>query len=139
MSIFEASRSPWTDRVLSIFRIVAGFMFVTYGTMKLFDYPHIGYPGFPVHDLLTKTGIAGILETFGGLLITLGLLTRPVAFILSGEMAFAYFLGHASKSFFPTINEGTPAVFYCFFFLYLIFAGAGPWSIDALIARSRRA
>jgi putative oxidoreductase len=87
---------------------------------------------------MTQTGIGGMLETFGGLLIVLGLFTRPVAFVLSGEMAVAYFQFHFPQSFFPTTNLGTPAILYCFLFLYFVFAGAGIWSIDAMIARRRR-
>ena len=138
MSIFETSGSPWTDRMLSVFRIVAGLVFMSAGTMKLFGYPPSPAPGMPPFHLLSEVGVGGILETFGGLAIVLGLLTRPVAFLLSGEMAVAYFQFHAPKSLFPTVNGGIPAVLYCFFFLYLVFAGAGPWSIDAMIASSKR-
>jgi putative oxidoreductase len=136
MSIFETSRSPWTSRMLSVFRVVAGLMFMSAGTMKLFDYPPSGMPGMPV-DPMSQLGVGAILETFGGLAIVLGFLTRPVAFLLAGEMAVAYFQFHAPKSFLPTINGGVPAVLYCFFFLYLVFAGAGAWSIDTMIARSK--
>ena len=122
--------------MLSICRIVAGLMFMSYGTMKLFNIPPAPMPGFPV-KLLSEMGAAGFLETIGGLAIVLGLFTRPVAFILAGEMAVAYFQSHFPKSFFPTVNAGVPAVLYCFLFLYLIFAGAGPWSLDAMIARRR--
>jgi putative oxidoreductase len=125
MSIFETSRSPWTGRMLSIFRIIAGF-----------NFPPAPMPGFPVR-LLSEMGAAGVIETIGGLAIVLGLFTRPVAFILAGEMAVAYFQVQFPKSFFPTVNGGVPAVLYCFLFLYLIFAGAGPWSLDARIARRR--
>jgi putative oxidoreductase len=137
MSIFEASSSPWTGRVLGVLRIVAGLIFLSTGTMKLFNFPPSGMPGFPV-PLLSQLGVAGILETFGGLAIVLGLLTRPVAFVLSGEMAVAYFQAHFPKSLFPTVNGGIPAVLYCFLFLYLTFAGPGAWSIDGVLARSRR-
>ena len=82
---------------------------------------------------------AGVIETIGGTLVLLGLFTRPVAFILAGEMAFAYFIGHAGHGFWPTLNQGEPAVFYCFTFLYLAAAGAGPWSLDAVLARRRSA
>lgn len=136
MSIYETSRSPWAGRMLSIFRIVAGLMFFCAGTMKLFGYPPAPMPGFPV-KLLSEMGAAGIIETIGGLAIVLGLLTRPVAFVLAGEMAVAYFQVQFPQSFFPTSNGGVPAVLYCFLFLYLIFAGAGPWSLDAMIARKR--
>jgi putative oxidoreductase len=92
----------------------------------------------PPVRLVSQMGLAGLLETVGGTCIVLGLLTRPVAFVLTGEMATAYFQAHLPKSFFPTVNGGVMAVLYCFIFLYITFAGAGPWSIDALIARSRR-
>jgi putative oxidoreductase len=137
MSIFDAASPPWTGRVLGILRIVAGVIFLSSGTMKLFNFPPSGMPGFPVH-LASELGLAGVLETFGGLAIVLGLFTRPVAFVLSGEMAVAYFQFHFPKSFFPTVNGGVTAVLYCFLFLYLTFAGAGAWSIDGVIARSRR-
>src|SRR5205085_12690391 len=117
MSIYETSRSPWTGRMMSICRIVAGLMFMSYGTMKLFNIPPAPMPGFPV-KLLSEMGAAGFLETIGGLAIVLGLFTRPVAFILAGEMAVAYFQSHFPKSFFPTVNAGVPAVLYCFLFLY---------------------
>jgi putative oxidoreductase len=135
MSIFEAS--PYASRMLSILRIVAGIVFVSAGTMKLFGYPPSPQPG-PLPPPMSQMWIAGVLETFGGLAIVLGFLTRPVSFILSGEMAVAYFQAHFPQSIFPTINNGIPAVLYCFLFLYMTFAGAGPWSIDAMIARSKR-
>lgn len=134
MTIFEPS--PWSGRMLSIFRIVAGLVFISFGTMKLFGYPPSPVP-LPPLSLTSQLGIAGILETFGGVAIVLGVFTRPVAFVLAGEMAVAYFQMHFPHSFFPTINNGTPAIMYCFFFLYLTFAGAGEWSLDARIARSR--
>lgn len=137
MSIFEASRSAWTGRMLSIFRIVAGLTFITFGTMKLFGYPPSPVPMPPI-TLTSQLGLAAVLETVGGLLIVLGLFTRPVAFVLAGEMAVAYFQGHAPQSFFPATSGGVPAVLYCFFFLYLTLAGAGPWSGDAVIARRRK-
>jgi putative oxidoreductase len=136
MSIFEAS--PWAGRMLSIFRIVAGVVFMSFGTMKLFGYPPRP-PVMPPFELISQLGVAGILETFGGLAIVLGVFTRPVAFVLAGEMAVAYFQSHFPQSFFPTSNNGTPAIMYCLFFLYLTFAGAGEWSIDAGLARSSRA
>jgi putative oxidoreductase len=138
MSIYEASPSPWTSRMLSIFRIVAGAIFVTSGTMKIFGYPASPMPDQPPIELTSQMGIGGMLEVVGGLLIVLGLFTRPTAFILSGMMAVAYFQFHAPQAFWPTVNMGVAAVLYCFFFLYLVFAGAGEWSVDAAIARSRR-
>jgi putative oxidoreductase len=137
MSIFEPSQSPWTGRMLSVLRIVAGAVFISFGTMKLFGLPPMP-AGMPPIILMSKMGLAGTLETFGGILILIGLLTRPVSFVLAGEMAVAYFQGHYPRSFFPSVNMGTPAILYCFIFLYLVFAGAGPWSVDAMIARSKR-
>lgn len=135
MDILDPTPHPWAGRVRSVFRIVAGLCFISFGTMKLFNYPP--HEGMPV-PLLSEMGVGGVLEVFGGLLVTLGLLTRPVAFVLSGEMAVAYFQFHAPTSFFPGVNMGMPAILYCFFFLYLVFAGPGEWSLDALRARSRR-
>jgi putative oxidoreductase len=136
MSIFEPSRSPWRGRMLSILRIVAGTVFITFGTMKLFNFPPLP-AGMPPIPLMSQLGLAGTLESIGGLLIIIGLFTRPVSFVLAGEMAVAYFQGHYPRSFWPTTNMGTPAILYCFIFLYFVFAGAGPWSVDAMIARSR--
>jgi putative oxidoreductase len=137
MSIYEPSPSPWTSRMLSIFRIVAGVIFMTAGTMKMFGYPPSPVP-IPPFDPATQVGIAAILEVFGGAAIVLGLFTRPVAFVLAGEMAVAYLQFHAPMSLFPTVNNGMPAILYCFLFLYLMFAGGGSWSVDALIARRHR-
>ncbi|HEX8848937.1 MAG TPA: DoxX family protein [Gemmatimonadaceae bacterium] len=138
MTIFAPAPAPWPSRMLSVFRIVAGALFISFGTMKIFGYPPIP-PGSPPIVLMSQMGIGGLLEVFGGILITLGLFTRPVAFVLAGEMAVAYFQFHFPQSFFPTTNMGTPAIMYCFFFLYLVFAGAGVWSVDAAIARRRGA
>lgn len=136
MSIFDPAPSPWPSRMLSVLRIVSGAVFITFGTMKLFNFPPMP-PGQPPVELMSQVGLAGILEAFGGLAFTLGLFTRPVAFVLSGEMAVAYFLGHFPMGFWPSENMGTPAILYCFIFLYFVFSGAGVWSIDAMIARSR--
>jgi putative oxidoreductase len=137
MSIFESAPPPWPERMLAVFRIVAGLLFITFGTMKMFNYPPAPVQ-MPPFNPMTEIGLAAILEVFGGLLIVLGLFTRPVAFVLAGEMAVAYFQGHAPQGFFPSVNNGTPAILYCFLFLYLMVAGAGAWSIDAMIARSKR-
>jgi putative oxidoreductase len=136
MSIFEPARSPWPQRMLSVLRIVAALVFITFGTMKLFNYPPLP-TGMPPIPLVSQMGLAGTLELFGGSLLLIGLLARPVAFILSGEMAVAYFQGHYPQSFWPTTNMGTPAILYCFIFLYFVFSGAGAWSVDAMIARSK--
>lgn len=137
MSIFDPAPPPWPSRMLGVFRIVAGAVFVSFGTMKLFNVPPLP-TGMPPIALMSQVGLAGVLETFGGAAIILGLFTRPIAFVLAGEMAVAYFQAHYPKSFFPSVNMGTPAILYCFFFLYLVFSGPGEWSLDAMIARSRR-
>lgn len=136
MSIFEPSRSPWTSRMLSVLRIVAGVVFVSSGTMKLFGFPPMP-AGAPPIEPMSLWWFAGVLDTFGGAAIVLGLFTRPVAFVLAGEMAVAYFQAHFPLSPLPTVNNGIPAVLYCFIYLYFTFAGGGMWSLDALIARSR--
>jgi len=136
MTLFESPEAEWTSRMLSVLRIVVGLLFVQHGAQKLFGFP--AWPGPPV-QLMSQLGVAGILETFGGLAIVLGLMTRPIAFLLAGEMAVAYFQFHIRKSFFPVVNGGEPVVLFCFMFLYLVFAGAGAWSIDAALAKSRRA
>ncbi len=136
MSVLDPTPSPWAGRMLSIFRIVAGLSYITYGTMKLFGYPP--HEGMPV-PLFSLFGLGAVLETFGGLAITLGLLTRPVAFVLAGEMAVAYFKFHLPQSIFPSVNMGAPAILYCFLYLYLVFAGPGDWSLDAAIWGGRRA
>ncbi|MFL5563371.1 MAG: DoxX family protein [Gemmatimonadaceae bacterium] len=123
--------------MLSVFRIVAGALFITFGTMKLFGYPPLP-PGAPPIPVMSQAWIGGCLEVVGGTLVLIGLFTRPVAFILAGEMAVAYFQFHFPQSFFPTTNMGTPAIMFCWFFLYLVFAGAGVWSVDESIARRRR-
>ena len=132
MSIWTGS--PSAGRMLSIFRIIVGLLFIGYGTMKLFGYPPMPGPGGPLPPLLR---MAGSIEVVGGTLILLGLLTRPVAFVLSGEMAVAYFKSHFPHSFFPQVNGGMPAVLFCFIYLYMCVAGGGAWSIDALITKRR--
>ena len=118
----------WAPHLLSVLRIITGFLFMEHGTMKLFGFPA------PMGDipLLSLMGLAGTLEVVGGFLILVGLFTQPVAFILSGEMAFAYFMAHAPQSFWPALNHGEPAVLYCFIFLYLAAAGGGSWSVERI-------
>ncbi len=135
MSIFESAKPPWPERMLAIFRVIAGLVFMTAGTTIVFGYPP-GPVGMPPFSLTSQMGIGGILEFVGGLAIVLGLFTRPVAFVLAGEMAVAYFQFHAPNSFFPTVNQGIPAIMYCFLFLYLAVAGPGAWSVDRALARS---
>jgi putative oxidoreductase len=117
-------------QLLSVLRIVAALMFLQAGTMKLFGWP-VAMPGGETASLMTQTGIGGVLEAVGGALLLVGLFTRPVAFVLSGEMAVAYFQFHAPQGFWPIVNQGQPAVLYCFIWLYFSAAGAGPWSLDA--------
>ncbi len=121
----------FAPRLLSVLRIVAAFMFIQPGTMKLFAFPMGMPPDGNTAKLLSQVGIGGSLETFGGALLLLGLFTRPVAFILSGEMAVAYFQFHAPQSFWSIVNNGVGAALYCFVWLYFSAAGAGPWSLDA--------
>lgn len=136
MSIFEPARSPWPGRMLAVLRIASGLVFMSAGTMKLFGFPASPTPMPPI-PLMSQIGVGGLLEVFGGLAIVLGVLTRPVAFVLAGEMAVAYFQFHFPQSFFPTVNNGVAAVLHCFIFLYLAATGAGAWSVDEVIARSR--
>ena len=125
----------WAPYLLSILRIVAAFLFMQVGTAKLFAFPGAIMPGGGTAPIGSLAWIAGFLETFGGLLLLAGLFTRPVAFLLSGEMAVAYFYGHAPQGLWPVLNQGAPAINYCFLFLYLSAAGPGPWSVDALRRR----
>jgi putative oxidoreductase len=129
--------ADWSARLLSVLRIVTAFLFMAHGTQKLFGWPSTE-PQQTV-NLMSLMGLAGVLETFGGLLLLLGLLTRPVAFLLSGEMAFAYFMAHARRGFWPILNRGEVVVLFCFIFLYFAAVGPGPWSLDAARARSRGA
>ncbi len=121
----------WAPRVLSVLRIVVGLVLLQYGLAKLFGWPAVKM--FQDLPWLSLFGIAGMFELIGGTLLILGLFTRPAAFILSGEMAAAYFIEHFPRSFFPIQSEGDLAVTLCFTFLYLSFAGGGPLSVDALL------
>jgi len=119
--------AAWSPRLRSILRIVTAFLFVAHGTQKLLDFPVP--PSYPM-ELWSRAGAAGLLELVGGALLLVGLFTRPVAFVMSGLMAFAYFLAHAPQGFWPIVNGGELAALYCFVFLYFAAAGGGPWSID---------
>jgi putative oxidoreductase len=123
----------WSPRVLSILRIVTALLFLEHGLMKLFHFP-AAQPGAP-SPLPPLLLVAATIELAGGALLTLGLFTRATAFICSGEMAVGYFMAHAPKGFYPALNMGEAAVLYCFVFLYLVFAGAGPWSLDAIVRK----
>jgi len=121
----------WSPRLLSVLRIVAGLLFVEHGTAKLLHFPHVDM--FDTLQLFSLLGFAGVLELAGGALVALGLFTRPAAFLLSGEMAAAYFMVHAPQNFYPVLNGGEAAVLFCFIFLYLAAAGGGEWSLDRML------
>jgi putative oxidoreductase len=134
--------STWAPRFLSVLRIVSGLLFLEHGSSKL-----LGFPPSPTggaFQLFSMAGVSGVLELVGGILLAIGLFTRVAAFILSGEMAVAYFMVHSGlfdpkglHSFFPMVNKGELAVLYCFVFLYLVAAGGGPWSLDRLLRHRR--
>ena len=127
--------SAWSPYALAVLRIVTALLFIEHGTQKFFAFPPSEFfPEAPA--IFSLMGVAGLLELVGGVLILIGLFTRPVAFVLSGFMAAAYFMGHAPQGFFPASNGGEPAIFYCFIFLYMVFAGAGAWSVDVMRAQS---
>jgi putative oxidoreductase len=128
---FTTIGTVWSPRVLSILRIVSGLLMLQYGLAK-----HLGWPAVKLFEHLqwhSLYGIAGLFELAGGALLVLGLFTRCTAFVLCGEMAAAYFIEHFPRGFFPVLNHGDLAVALCFIFLYLTFAGGGPWSLDAVI------
>ena len=123
--------TDWAPRVLSIVRIVTALLFMEHGMQKLF-----GFPSAPIHpEMFSLLWFAAVLEFLGGLLVLVGLFTRPAAFLLSGEMAVAYWIAHAPRGPFPAVNGGDAAILFCFVFLYLAAAGAGPWSIDRAVRR----
>jgi putative oxidoreductase len=136
----KAFFDTWTPRALGLLRIVIGYLFIQHGTAKLLGFPHQAM--FDGLQLFSLIGLAGVLELVGGALVIVGLFTRVAAFILSGEMAFAYFMGHFGRKgflFVPQLNGGELAVVYCFVFLFLAAAGAGAWSIDRMRANSAAA
>ena len=135
MDKFNRTLAGFEPAVLSIFRIMTGLLLFQYGVAKLFKYPPV--PMFAKVELMSLYGAAGTIELIFGALLIVGLFTRLAAFILSGEMAFAYFLGHFPKGFLPLVNGGNAAILFCFACLYLAFAGGGPWSVDAMM-RDRR-
>lgn len=129
-------QSVWAPRLLSVLRIVAALIFFAHGSQKLFGFPPTDRAA---PELFSLMGLAGTLETVGGALLFFGLFTRPVAFILSGMMAVAYWMAHAPQSFYPVNNAGDAAILYCFVFLYFVAAGPGPWSLDNLLRNKDRA
>jgi putative oxidoreductase len=130
LNTFYAS---WTPRLLSVLRIITAFLLIPHGAQKLFGF--LAQPGMQGPATFSQMWVGGLLEFFGGLLLLVGLFTRPVAFILSGMMAVAYFQFHAPGGFFPLQNRGEVAVLYCFVFLFLAVAGGGAWSLDRILRR----
>ena len=131
MAIDRAFIATWTPRAQALLRLVTSYLFLQHATAKFFGFPHVAY--FDNLQLFSLIGAAGAIELIGGTLVLIGLWTRAAAFVLSGEMAFAYFLGHASHGqvLTPMLNGGELAVLYCFIFLFLAAAGSGAWSVDA--------
>lgn len=132
----DVLNTTWAPRALAALRIVAGLLFLAHGVVKLWGFPEGAQPGEV--PLISLFGVGAVLEVVGGLLLILGLFTRPAAFIVSGEMAVAYFLFHAPSSPFPAVNGGDAAILFSFIFLYLFTAGPGAWSLDAVL-KARRA
>ena len=135
MSALDSTAARYAPHAQALLRIVAGYLFIVHGAMKLFHEPHS--PMFDGVTLMSTMGLAGVLELVGGALVLIGLFTRIAAFLLSGEMAIAYFTAHASHGnvLFPQLNQGEPAVLFCFVFLFLAAAGAGAWSVDGRRSR----
>ncbi len=127
--------AEWAPRLLAVLRIVTALIFFEHGTQKLFGFPPRASGVGP--EVFSLIWFAAVMELVGGVLLAIGLWTRPVAFVLAGEMAFAYFIAHAPRNFFPALNGGDAAILYCFVFLYMSAAGGGAWSLDN--ARDRRA
>ena len=123
--------ATWSPRLLSVLRIVAALLFLQHGLAKLLHFPHVAM--FDQLQLFSLLGLAGVIELVGSVLLLIGLFTRPVAFIMSGEMAVAYFMAHGPRGFFPILNQGELALLFCFVFLYLAAAGGGPWSVDVVL------
>ncbi len=132
---FNSTAARYAPHAQALLRIVSGYLFMMHGSAKLFHVPHV--PMYDGVQLMSLIGLAGVLEMVGGALLIVGLFTRVVAFVLAGEMAVAYFMAHASKGdpLMPLLNQGEPAVLFCFVFLFLAAAGAGAWSIDATRSR----
>ncbi len=136
MAKLEAILTQWAPRILSILRIMTALLYIQHGTQKLFGFPESARV---MGELSPLTLTAGLLEAGGGALFAIGLFTRPVAFILCGMMAVAYFMAHAPRGFFPINNGGDLAILFCFVFLYFVFAGGGAWSADNVIAKKKTA
>jgi putative oxidoreductase len=137
MANLDSFYATWTPRLLSVLRIIAGFLLTAHGAQKLFGF--LAPAGASAPPMFSQMWVGGVLELFGGILLLLGLFTRPVAFILSGMMAVAYFQMHAPGGFWPLQNKGELAVLYCFVFLFLAAAGGGAWGLDRLFRRDQAA
>jgi putative oxidoreductase len=133
MFINEATLRAWTPRMLSVLRIMTALLFLQYGLSKYFGWPANSPANFTMFSLI---GLAGVIELLGSLLLLVGIFSREAAFIMSGEIAVAYFMRRAPNGFYPQVNGGGLEVLFCFVFLYLVFAGPGPWSVDAARSRS---
>ena len=131
----SSSLQSWAPRALSVLRIVTAFLFMVHGSAKLLHVPHQAM--FDNLQLMSQLGLQGVLELVGGGLLVIGLFSRPIAFLLCGDMAVAYFIAHWPKSWLPILNGGELAVMFCFVFLYVWIAGPGPWSVDAAMRRGR--
>lgn len=133
MEGLNSTLAAWAPRVLSVVRIMAGLLLLQHGLMKFIGFP-VAPQSYPP-AMFSLFWFGGVIELVGAILLILGLFTRPTAFILSGELAFAYFLFHAPRSFYPLANNGEAAILFCFVFFYIVFAGPGPWSVDARISQ----
>lgn len=131
MDSLEGRLAALSPYLLAVLRVVTALLFIAHGTGKLLGFPALGFQP----PLFSLFGLAGVIEIAGGILLVLGLFTRPVAFVLSGEMAVAYFMAHAPQGPFPILNQGESAVLFSFIFLYLVFAGPGAWSVDGMRAK----
>ena len=131
MASLEGRLAALSPYLLAVLRVVTALLFIAHGTGKLLGFPALGFQP----PLFSLFGLAGVIEIAGGILLVLGLFTRPVAFVLSGEMAVAYFMAHAPQGPFPILNQGESAVLFSFIFLYLVFAGPGAWSVDGMRAK----
>ena len=129
LNYFDRS-AVWQGEMRSILRIMTGLLFLQHGLQKLFAFPD---PTKPVPEIASLMGVAGIIEFVGGIMFVIGLFTRPVAFVLAGFAAVAYFMAHAPQGFYPIMNQGELAILYCFVFLYFVAAGPGSWSVDAKV------
>lgn len=130
MADYDTTLSTHAPKMLSVLRIMSSLLFLAHGSQKLLNFPAY-LEGKTAPGAWSMGWIAGVMELVGGILLAVGFLTRPVAFLLSGLMAFAYFIAHAPQNFYPVNNGGDAAILYCFLFLYFVFAGPGPWSVDA--------